>query len=416
MDELQKLYEALSSRGYYTKTFDDFKVQFQDPAYQEKVFGVANRDGIFTKSKDEFFTKYKTGQQSAAPVSTDKKKVTTALPSGGGSLVSPTKLPNFVEEQLNAITPDLVNKGEEYVVPQLRYQFGPMGFKFDEAVAGGDYVSVTAPNGKNARISLNNWTSAGNKEESEALRKFLRENSATINNLQTLEKEYTAANKKYTTEKEVEDVTKKMQEEEYSFRLKTQDLLKRKKDIEAEENAVNATPTNLRTDPLFQQRIKKLAQEKVNFNNEVISAMATETDIKNRMGVLNQSIGKYTEQKAQQGTWYGGIANAFLDGAASISSTAFSLVANLEAELLPKDMLMGRQEYQNAVIDRSKKYGIAPPKFSLGPLKNQEEFNAWKNKIPSKVMSDIDDEIEDEAKKTILYGEINPKTGMRDDG
>jgi hypothetical protein len=77
MDELQKLYEALSSRGYYTKTFDDFKVQFQDPAYQDKVFGVVSRDGLFTKSKDEFLTKFKTGQPSAAPVGADKKKVDT---------------------------------------------------------------------------------------------------------------------------------------------------------------------------------------------------------------------------------------------------------------------------------------------------------------------------------------------------
>ena len=89
MDELQKLYEALSSRGYYTKTFDDFKVQFQDPAYQDKVFGVVSRDGLFTKSKDEFLTKFKTGQPSATPVVSDKKKVDTALLGEDGSSVLP---------------------------------------------------------------------------------------------------------------------------------------------------------------------------------------------------------------------------------------------------------------------------------------------------------------------------------------
>ena len=89
MDELQKLYEALSSRGYYTKTFDDFKVQFQDPAYQDKVFGVVSRDGLFTKSKDEFLTKFKAGQPSAAPVVSDKKKVDTGLLGEDGSSVLP---------------------------------------------------------------------------------------------------------------------------------------------------------------------------------------------------------------------------------------------------------------------------------------------------------------------------------------
>jgi hypothetical protein len=421
MDELQKLYDLLVEKGYFTQDYDAFKTKFKDAAYQEKVYGVLNRDGLYTKPKTDFTKQYlsampATPQVAATAEDPSKKKVTTALPSAGGSLVSPTKLPNFVEEQLAAISPDLIDKGEEYVVPQLRYQFGPMGFKFDEAVPGRDFVDVTAPNGKKARISLDNWTTAGDKEESEALRKFLRENSATINNLQTLEKEYTTANKKYTTEKEVEDVTKKMQEEEYAFRLRTQELLKRKKEIEAEENAINSTPSAQRNNPAFQERFQKLNENKLNFNKEVTGAMATETDIKNRMGVLNQAVGKYTEQKAQQGTWYGGIANAFLDGAASISSTAFSLITNLEAELLPKEMLMGRDEYRAAVIEKAKRMGYQPPRFSLGELKSQEEFEAWKNKLPSGVMDDIDDEVEDEAKKAVLYGEVNPKTGKREGG
>jgi hypothetical protein len=64
MDELQKLYDALVQRGYYTKGINEFRTQFQDPAYQEKVFGVVTRDGLFTKSKEEFFTKYNPGQPS----------------------------------------------------------------------------------------------------------------------------------------------------------------------------------------------------------------------------------------------------------------------------------------------------------------------------------------------------------------
>lgn len=58
MDELQKLYDVLIRDGYYTKSFDDFKVKFQDPEYQDKVYGVVERDGLFTKGKDEFIKKY----------------------------------------------------------------------------------------------------------------------------------------------------------------------------------------------------------------------------------------------------------------------------------------------------------------------------------------------------------------------
>jgi hypothetical protein len=58
MDELQKLYDVLIRDGYYTKSFDDFKVKFQDPEYQDKVYGVVERDGLFTKGKDAFVEKY----------------------------------------------------------------------------------------------------------------------------------------------------------------------------------------------------------------------------------------------------------------------------------------------------------------------------------------------------------------------
>jgi hypothetical protein len=62
MNDLQKLYDVLVRDGYYTKSFDEFKVKWQDQTYQDKVYGVVSRDGLFTKSKDEFLSKY-SGQQ-----------------------------------------------------------------------------------------------------------------------------------------------------------------------------------------------------------------------------------------------------------------------------------------------------------------------------------------------------------------
>ncbi len=70
MDELQKLYDVLTRDGYYTKSFDDFKVQFQDPGYQDKVYGVVERDGLFTKGKDAFIQKYTSQEE---PIAVKKK-------------------------------------------------------------------------------------------------------------------------------------------------------------------------------------------------------------------------------------------------------------------------------------------------------------------------------------------------------
>ena len=79
MEEIQKLYDVLVRDGYYTKTFEEFNTQFQNPNYQDKVFNVVSRDGLFTKDKQSFLNKYAL-----------KKKEDTELPSEDGLLVQPT--------------------------------------------------------------------------------------------------------------------------------------------------------------------------------------------------------------------------------------------------------------------------------------------------------------------------------------
>jgi len=58
MDEIKKLYDVLIKDGYYTKSFEDFQVQFASPEYVDKVFNVVSRDGLYTKDKDSFVEKY----------------------------------------------------------------------------------------------------------------------------------------------------------------------------------------------------------------------------------------------------------------------------------------------------------------------------------------------------------------------
>lgn len=58
MNELKKLYDVLIRDGYYTKSFDDFQVQFNDPVYVQKVYDVVNRDGLFTQDIEVFQEKF----------------------------------------------------------------------------------------------------------------------------------------------------------------------------------------------------------------------------------------------------------------------------------------------------------------------------------------------------------------------
>jgi hypothetical protein len=63
MNELQKLYDVLKRDGYYTKSFEEFQTKWQDKEYQDKVYGVVSRDKLYTKSKDEFLSKYSSQQE-----------------------------------------------------------------------------------------------------------------------------------------------------------------------------------------------------------------------------------------------------------------------------------------------------------------------------------------------------------------
>ena len=55
---IEKLYNTLKRVGLYTKSFDEFKQQFNNQEYREKVYNTVSREGLYTKNLDEFQTKY----------------------------------------------------------------------------------------------------------------------------------------------------------------------------------------------------------------------------------------------------------------------------------------------------------------------------------------------------------------------
>jgi len=118
MEELQKLYDVLVRDGYYTKTFEDFTTQFQDPDYQEKVFNVVSRDGLYTKDKDSFLKKYslkKKDELDMVSVSEDGSLVQPTVP-----VQAPTKV-SVVEDTVSAIqVPTVEFEDVELENPELK--------------------------------------------------------------------------------------------------------------------------------------------------------------------------------------------------------------------------------------------------------------------------------------------------------
>jgi hypothetical protein len=114
----------------------------------------------------------------------------------------------YLKDRLATVNTELINKEEEYVVPELEYQFGDLGFKFEESGAMGDYVKVTSPDGKKEiEISLDNLLSSKSKTQSDLLQNFIKQNTPT-KGLFVLENTMREQDKKFNSEKQVDESIK----------------------------------------------------------------------------------------------------------------------------------------------------------------------------------------------------------------
>ena len=55
---MQELYQALYDQGKYTKTFEEFKAQFESEDNQQELYNALNNSGDYTKSYEEFGSQF----------------------------------------------------------------------------------------------------------------------------------------------------------------------------------------------------------------------------------------------------------------------------------------------------------------------------------------------------------------------
>ena len=52
------LYEGLNEQGLYTKSYEEFSMQFSTPESQKALFDAVSGQGLYTKSPDEFYSQF----------------------------------------------------------------------------------------------------------------------------------------------------------------------------------------------------------------------------------------------------------------------------------------------------------------------------------------------------------------------
>ena len=433
MDELQKLYDVLVREGKYTKSFEEFQSKWgQDQAYKDKVFDVVTRDGLYTKDKESFFQKYSGGglvpqpeepvaqptQPGQGPIDLKKKEQTpfgaAALPSAPSFLDSQKQLPkfeatplagvkptskpkqplDFLEPSLQTITPELINKNEEFVVPKMNYQFADLGFRFEESGVTGDYMIATAPNGKKITISLDPLFTSKAESQSEKLKSFIKENAKKVKGLSNIERSYAQENKKFETQKDVDESIKKVNNDATALNQEMGSFLKQKNQLEAEFNDLSKTPENLKNTPEYISKSQAVLQKQQQLEEQRKQLISRQGNIESQSKSLDKAVGRYANMKSQQGTYLGGTWNWLLEGASSIAAGAASSVIDLGIGLLPKDMLMAPKEFKSESLRVAKELGIGEP--SIGQSEDK-----WLNSLSKSEKDKIESKIRDLGKKQV---------------
>lgn len=282
----------------------------------------------------------------------------------------------YLNDKLKNIDSKLINNSEEYVVPQLNYQFGDLGFKFEESGATGDWMIVTAPNGKKTEVSLDPFLNSKAIAESDRLKQFIKENTPD-KGLYVIEKSFSEENKKFNSQKDVDLSIKKVSDEANNLNLSLQKFLTKKNEF---EKNFKETPEDI-----------EIQKQLINERNELIKQ---QDRLKTKEITLKKSVGKYTEAKAQQGTWLGGTLNWLLEGASGITAGMTDVGIDILAEVTPTERQMSAKDLKTNSISISKKLGIKPP------AENQT-FAQWKNTLTKDQLDTVEDELDDITKKSM---------------
>lgn len=305
----------------------------------------------------------------------------------------------FEQTAFNQIDGNLIAKTEEYVVPQMKYLYGDLGFKFDES-GFGDYVTVTAPNGQTQQFGLDSWTDAGAESTAGQMRDWMNRNIGTVpqSKIDQLVLQKQAGEKKFTSDKEVEEENKRFSQEADAFQKELTKYTNEKTSIQEEENQLNQMTIEQKATPAYAEAFKKLNERKQKFISDGAVLEQKYGQIERKEAKLQENIGKYTEMKSQQGTWYGGLINAVATGFGRMGAAAGSAAADMLVEILPTSSLFQTggvpvKADDPEIYEIAKKYGFEPPKKSKNKAGEtyigNQDWSEWWSNLPEQVKNDI---------------------------
>ena len=304
-------------------------------------------------------------------------------------------LPDFVKAQLENITTDFIGYGqfgldtsfkpigakrngtpnpmegtnrsiaglsvEEAVVPKMNYMFGPLGFTFEESGMTGDYMTVTAPNKDKIEISLNNFTQSSNTEEAKKLKNFIATNSTKIPQIEKIAAKYAGSNAKISSEKDVDNVISKVSNEYNALNADAEVLTKDINTFDSEVSLLNSTPEALRSTPEYLEKKNRLDATLLDINKRRQDLINKNSQIQANKAIIEKSVGKYTQMKAEQGTWTGATYSWLGETLGNMASGGLDLLLDFSSVDFTGDASQARQSSIDKSASKNNKIATGDP-------------------------------------------------------
>tara|TARA_R110002153_G_scaffold79293_2_gene202449 strand:+ start:4536 stop:13427 length:8892 start_codon:yes stop_codon:yes gene_type:complete len=359
---MKKIYDALYSAGDYTKSFDEFIIQYKFNEPLKKKEQVITED-LQTPAEPsiESGIGYKTETFSidGEPVNKNEFSIETERQAYKGTLLDDAPINQFDKSQGN-ITGELIERQEEYTVPKLNYEYNQYGFTFEESGTG-DSMDVTASNNETLNVNLDPWFGIGSEEEAAALKSFLKKNKkedSLLRNIRIKEEN----SRRIESKEEIKETIKAFNSQSENFQNEIKEFadLTTKLDSVYKSQFANVSAEQIAADPVLKNNYSIWVSEQKRLQGSLKNLTLKQERFKGQGAKIDRLAAEYAMMKRDQGTRVGGVLQSLRKGIASTGAFMTGATIDAMTYMLPYAG-MGEVSYKDEIERVANKNNVELP-------------------------------------------------------
>ena len=222
---------------------------------------------------------------------------------------------------IDVVNKSLINGTEESAVPLMNYHFGQYGFEFEESDALGDGMKITAANGAEKYVNLDPFFGLGAKQEKDALEQFLKDNKAESRRLKLLEEDYTKLERKIRGKEDINTSIGILNIDANLFNNEVQQWLRDKSDLDSQAGTFERLSQEQLNDPTTRKAFDEYLAKRNEVNKRRQQIIARDARLKTEGYALDQTAGRYSQMKSEQGQMSGATIDSFWNGVGRIDAS-----------------------------------------------------------------------------------------------